>query len=72
MVTISPPLITDFGGETGLKSPISDFPYKLFYKFCSEFFKGSYLSQFLGYNNVKDTFGKLILSTFPWLQFHCR
>ena len=65
MVTISPPLIADFGDETGLKSSI-------FYKFCSEFYKELYFPQFLSYNNVKDTFGKLILNAFPWLQFHRR
>ena len=35
-------------------------------------FEFSYPPQFLSYNNNKDSFGKLIVNTFPWLQFHCR
>ena len=41
-------------------------------EFTYKFFKNLYLPQFLTYNNVKDSFGKIILSTFIWLQFHRR
>ena len=71
MVIISPPFIADFGGETGLKSPTSDF-HSFRTKFCSEFFKNSYLPCLLVYKKVKDSFGKLTLSTFQWLTFHRR
>ena len=46
------------------RSEIADFLQVLF-----EFYKELYFPQFLSYNNVKDSFWKLILSTFIWLQF---